>query len=261
MKNTSSVSRAVARLRLRAATEIGKNARTFGAPFVRNRGVLVVGDDFSIASSPVQSHLVVERGARLVIGRGVVIGSGAAVSCASEIAIGDGVHVGRGVLVMDSDFHDAEAMGSPGASAPISIGAGAFLGDRVVVLKGAVVGAGARIGQDSVVSGVVPPGAFATGVPARTRRESAASSADLEERVHAIVAETFEVARALEPGDGPSTLARWDSLGALRLLLALEEDFGLRLAEDALARVTNVGALVELVAAALDSGRRAVDAT
>ena len=252
MKEATFAQRAIARVHLRAATALGRNARTHGKPFVQNRGELHVGDDFRLVSTPVQSHLVVARGARLVIGKGVAIGSGAAISCASEITIGDGVRIGRAVVVMDSDFHDAEAMASPGASAAIVIGAGARIGDEVVILKGARIGEGARIADASVVSGVIAPGAFASGVPARVRRVSSVGTSNVEERIHAIVADTFELDRALDPSDGPATIARWDSLGALRLLLALEEELGVSLAENALSHVANVGELAAVVTAALD---------
>jgi len=278
MKEATFAERATARIHLRAASALGRNARTHGKPFVQNRGELRVGDDFRLVSVPVQSHLVVARGARLVIGKDVAIGSGAAISCAHEITIGDGVRIGRAVVVMDSDFHDAEAMASPGASAAIVIGAGARIGDEVVILKGARIGEGARIADASVVSGPIPAGAFASGVPARVRRESAARtsaslsfegrspsssadprraplrsvSLDVEARIHAIVADTFELDRAPDPSDGPATIARWDSLGALRLLLALEEELGVRLAENALTNVANVGELAAVVTAALD---------
>lgn len=251
MKKATSFERAVARVRLRAATSVGPGARTTGAPFVKNRGTLTIGDDFVFASSPAQSHLVVERGAALEIGRGVTIGCGAAISCASHVRIGDGARLGRGVMILDSDFHEAEAMGSSGAAAPIEIGDGARLDDDVVVLKGARIGAGAHVAAASVVSGTIPDGAFASGVPARVRREGAtATSADLEDRVRALVAETFDLARDIDPADGPATIARWDSLGALRLLLALEEDLGVHLAEDALTKVGSVADLVAVVASA-----------
>ncbi|HEY1956347.1 MAG TPA: phosphopantetheine-binding protein [Polyangiaceae bacterium] len=249
MKNATLLERAAARVHLRAADALGQDARTQGKPFVQNRGELAIGDHFRIASRPVQSHLVVARGARLVIGRDVAIGSAAAISCSSEITIGDGVRIGRGVVIMDSDFHDTESMGSPGASAAIVIGAGACIGDEVVILKGARIGDGARIAAASVVSGIVPAGALASGVPARVRRDATAPSGDVETRVVAIVAATFDVDH-VDPADGPATLAHWDSLGALRLLVALEEDLGVRLAEDALSGVADVASLVRVVESA-----------
>ncbi|HUO67332.1 MAG TPA: phosphopantetheine-binding protein, partial [Gammaproteobacteria bacterium] len=63
----------------------------------------------------------------------------------------------------------------------------------------------------------------------------------------------FDVQRPLEPSDGPAQIVRWDSLGSLRLLLALEDEFGLHLPEDALYGVSSVAAVVGVVDSALDA--------
>jgi acyl carrier protein len=49
---------------------------------------------------------------------------------------------------------------------------------------------------------------------------------------------------------GPADIPQWDSLGALRLLVALEETFGITLAEDAFRSVRTVRDLVGQVEAA-----------
>ncbi|NJL84318.1 MAG: acyltransferase [Chloroflexaceae bacterium] len=49
----------------------------------------------------------------------------------------------------------------------ITIGDDVWLGCNVIVLDGAVIGSGAVIGAGAVVSGNIPPGAIAVGVPAR----------------------------------------------------------------------------------------------
>ena len=250
MKTPSRLAELAARLRLSGASRVGARPRVVGAPFVRNRGRLEIGDDFVLWSSPIPSHVDVARGAHVVIGHDVVIGSGAGIACASEIRVGDGVRIGRRVLLMDSDYHAAGAMKDADEPAPIVIEPGARLDDRVIVLKGARVGAGAHVTEGSVVSGVVQPNARVSGVPARVRADGEIVSGDLEERVAAIVAATFELPR-VDASDGPSTIARWDSLGALHLALALEDSLGVRLDDDALASATSVAALVDLARSAV----------
>jgi len=62
-----------------------------------------------------------------------------------------------------------------------------------------------------------------------------------------LLAETFDLHKTLEPNDGPAQIVRWDSLGTLRLLLALEDEFGLHLPENALYGVTSVSAVIDVI--------------
>ena len=248
MSVVSRIRTALTTARLRDANRVGKNARTAGAPYIKNRGAIEIGDDFFISSEPVVSHIVASRGARVSIGNGVTIGSGAAIASEAEIRIGNNVRIGRNVMILDTDFHDAVSMDGPGTAVPVVIEDDARLDDGVVVLKGARIGKGAWIGASSVVSGVVPPGAFAVGVPARVRRDKKArDTGDVAERVRAVIAETFDLHKPLEPSDGPAQIVRWDSLGTLRLLLALEDEFGLHLPENALYGVTSVTGVIEVI--------------
>jgi acyl carrier protein len=157
------------------------------------------------------------------------------------VRIGDGVRLGGFVMIMDTDYHDRRDFHAPSPSLPVIIEDGARLGRNVTVLKGAHIGPGAWIGPGSVVSGTVPPGACASGVPARVFRGAAGATGGpssflgegdpgLLDRVRAVVAETFHVGLP-DPADGPSQIPAWDSLGTLRLLLGLEEAFGVVLPE------------------------------
>ena len=248
MSVVSRIRSALTTARLKGATRVGKNAHTAGAPYIKNRGTIEIGDDFFVSSAPIVSHIVVSRGARVSIGHGVTIGSGAAIASEAEIRIGNNVRIGRNVMILDTDFHDATSMDAPGTAVPVIIEDDARLDDGVVVLKGARIGKGAWVGASSVVSGVVPAGAFAMGVPARVRRDKKTRDVgDVSERVRAVIAETFDIHKPLEPTDGPAQIVRWDSLGTLRLLLALEDEFGLHLPENALYGVTNVNGVIDVI--------------
>jgi acetyltransferase-like isoleucine patch superfamily enzyme len=238
------ISFATAHVRMRGVTSIGARARTCGSPYVKNRGCIDIGDDFFLSSEPTVSHIVVSRGGRVVIGNGVTIESGTAIACEVGVHIGDGVHIGRNVMILDTDFHDVTSMGSPSAPAPIVIEDGVCLDDGVVVLKGARIGKGASIGPASVVAGVIAMGVFASGVPARVHGQKRAGevSGDLTERVRSVIANTFGAAYAVEGG--------WDSLGTLRLLLALEDEFKVHLAEGALFNITSVSTIASVIESA-----------
>ena len=64
--------------------------------------------------------------------------------------------------------------------------------------------------------------------------------------MRAVVAETFGIAPP-DPADGPSRIPAWDSLGALRLLMALEEEFQVVL-PDTVAEAKSVLDLCDAVA-------------
>ncbi len=249
------MARAMAPAYLRSVTTLGARSRLRGAPLVRNRGRITIGDDFRLDSWPVRSHLVAGRRGFIEIGHRVSIGAGAAISSEAHVRIGDGVRLAPAVMIMDSDYHDRKDRFAAAPGSPIVIDDEACLGRNVTVLKGAYIGRGAWIGPGSVVSGPVPPGACVSGIPARAFSGEAKAparshgDADLLERVRQVVGDTFGVTPP-GPGDGPATVPGWDSLGALRLLLALEEEFGIVL-PDALGEAESVLDLSGLVAARL----------
>lgn len=138
-----------------------------GEVVVRDAGRLAIGRRFAISGLPVRSHVVVAPGGTLRIGDGVRIGHGVSISAHSCVEIGDDVVIGPFSIVMDLDYHEIKDRDSRGTPRPVRIGRGVRLGAGVIVLRGAVIGDGARIAAHSVVSRVVPPGVYASGVPAR----------------------------------------------------------------------------------------------
>lgn len=57
-----------------------------------------------------------------------------------------------------------------------------------------------------------------------------------------------EVARPLVAGDSPQTIAEWDSVRQVDVILAVEEAFGIALGTAEIAELKSVGALVALLA-------------
>jgi acetyltransferase-like isoleucine patch superfamily enzyme len=210
-----------------------------GAPYIEVHGSLIVGDDFELRSRPVQSHLVVGKGARLSIGNAVKVGAGAAISCQAQIDVGNGASLGAFCMLMDSDFHVAGASDSAPEPKPISIGAEVRLGHRVVVLPGARIGARVTVAPGSVVSGEVPEGASVGGNPARVRFSGAATID--ESGVPGLIKQVLGLSALPLVGDGPDQIPQWDSLGALRLVLALEEHYQITLLEDEIRAARSIG--------------------
>jgi acetyltransferase-like isoleucine patch superfamily enzyme len=109
---------------------------------------------------------------------------GAVFWCADRIVLGRRVIVSHHVMLADSDFHpidpdlrriDASAI-APGGdldqrppinTRPVIIGDDVWIGIGAIILKGAQIGAGARVLAGAVVTGAVPAGAVVAGNPAR----------------------------------------------------------------------------------------------
>jgi acetyltransferase-like isoleucine patch superfamily enzyme len=241
-----------ARARLHVCDEVGPGARVDGSPTVTNGGTLRIGRSFRFASSPAPSHLVNWEGASIDIGDDVVIGHGAAIAIFAGLRIGDGTRIAPFVAIMDTDFHIVGNRDLHAPMEPISIGARVRIGAHVTILRGSVIGDDAVIDAASVVIGHVAAGARVSGVPAReTVRRDATQNGSVADGVLGVVKRSLGLAEPPSPGDGPATIPQWDSLGGLRLLLALEDSFGVVLSEDEVLRVATVGDLTGIVGRAV----------
>jgi len=65
--------------------------------------------------------------------------------------------------------HPKRRAGTP-RTAPVRIGAGAWIGAQATILPGVTIGEGAVVGAGSVVTRDIPPNVTAAGVPARVIR-------------------------------------------------------------------------------------------
>ena len=238
---------------LRQCTSVGPEPELRGRPEVRNAGKMRIGARFRLSSQPVASHVVTGPEGDLVIGDSVVIGHGAAIACLLKMRIGEGTHIGPFVSLSDSDFHvvgDRNAVPDP---RPVEIGSRVQIGARVTILPGSRIGDGAVVMAGSTVAGVIAAGAVVAGVPARVGAVNAAAgtgaaAGSWADAVRELVQRTLGLAVLPELEQGPAELPDWDSLGALRLLLALEEELGVRLSEKEMVGARRVADLVAFVA-------------
>jgi len=93
-----------------------------------------------------------------------------------------------------------------------------------------------------MVSGPIAAGAVVGGVPARAAGEKGLTDLDLPD----LVMRVLGLAERPELRDGPDEIPQWDSLGTLRLLLAVEETFEVALGEEEMKSARSVAELAEI---------------
>jgi acetyltransferase-like isoleucine patch superfamily enzyme len=110
----------------------------------------------------------------LRIEAGAWIGQDCYFQSAGGIRIGARAGIGPRVIVLTSTHAETPApvpvLDAPLEFGPVDIGPGCDIGVGTILLPGARVGAGAQIGAGAVVTGEIPPGTVAAGVPARVLR-------------------------------------------------------------------------------------------
>src|SRR4051794_15275793 len=120
-------------------------------PTVKNRGGEIVVDSCSFESG---IRFEVYPGATLTIGKGVYLNRNVHIVVAKAVTIGQGVKIGWDTIIMDTDLHGHS--GRPAQAKPVVIEDNAWIGCRVIILKGVRIGAGAIIGAGAVVTKDVP---------------------------------------------------------------------------------------------------------
>ncbi|HEX7095488.1 MAG TPA: DapH/DapD/GlmU-related protein [Acidimicrobiales bacterium] len=110
----------------------------------------------------------------VTIGDGCLLGKGIGIVGHERIEIADNVFTGHFVYVTDQN-HGYEDVDVPiglqlWRNAPVSIGAGSWLGHGAVVLPGTRIGAHTVVAAGAVVSGEFPDHCVLAGVPARVVR-------------------------------------------------------------------------------------------
>ena len=167
----------------RLVAEIGRGTKIRGRIECRHPLASVkIGQDSLVAGV-----LVVEdKNSRLTVGDRVFIGGNSLVDCLHQITIEDDVLISYQVLIMDSDNHSLRASERIGDlkrwrsqeydwsrvnSAPVLICSKSWIGARVIITKGVVIGEGGIVAAGSVVTKDVPPYTIVGGNPARVIRE------------------------------------------------------------------------------------------
>jgi maltose O-acetyltransferase len=109
----------------------------------------------------------------LVVGRGCQIDVGCTLDLEERITLGDRVTIGHEAMLLTSSHEIGPKEHRAGAvvRAPITVGDGAWLGPRCVILPGITIGAGAIVTPGSLVNKDVPPNTRVAGIPAKQVEE------------------------------------------------------------------------------------------
>ena len=109
---------------------------------------------------------------RLTIGSNCFITAPLHIDLNSDVVIGNYVTIGHDVIIVTSAHHigGPERRCGQHAPEPIRIGDGCWIGARVLLLPGVVLGNGSIIAAGAVVSSNVEPHSIVGGVPARLIR-------------------------------------------------------------------------------------------
>ena len=171
------------KIKFRAYGITYSSIRTSGVPyvFVGKHGHFTIGENFAmnncIAGNPIGCYerctFFVAPECCIEIGNNVGISQSALVSYAS-IKIGNNVKIGGGTSLWTTDFHSLNPEIRKGPfdlqnrkSLPIIICDNAFIGAKVIILKGVTIGENSIIGAGSVVTKSVPANEVWGGNPAK----------------------------------------------------------------------------------------------
>ncbi|KYP13649.1 acyltransferase [Flavihumibacter sp. CACIAM 22H1] len=173
VKYTAAFVRRVNTLLLRwRGVRIGKGAlvgKLVNIP--RNAGSISIGagtyiDDYgALLSYTANGH-----SGRISLGNQIYGNRYLIIDCIESVSIGDGTKIGPFVFITDHNYNTA----IPGkldendlVSSPVTIGKNVWIGAHAVIMKGATIGDSAIIAAGAVVTGAIPAGSKAKGIPAR----------------------------------------------------------------------------------------------
>jgi len=105
----------------------------------------------------------------LVAGRAASIADGAEIYNTSRIELGECAVISQGAYLCGAG-HDYESWNFPLVSAPIVVGAHAWVAARAIIQRGVTIGEGCVIGAGSVVTRDMPAWTVCAGVPCRPIR-------------------------------------------------------------------------------------------
>lgn len=125
------------------------------------------GKNFQVCSSAVLWGLE-----RLYVGKDVYVGQSVVILCADRVEIGDGVLLGPHVVISNGNHRFIDgAYRLENTSAPVSIGAGSWIGAHATIVAGVHIGKGVLVAANACVTKSVDDYDVVGGVPARSLKK------------------------------------------------------------------------------------------
>jgi len=150
--------------------ELAADTVVVGRILAPGKGLVRVGAGVRLDASQAPILLMAFPGAEIVLGDGVVIESGASIEAVSSVRIGARSRLGAFSMILDNSFHHLEGDRNVlPQSHPVVLEEDVLVGPRSIVLPGAHLGRGTRVGPCTVLSRRTPPGAVVAGHPAVIR--------------------------------------------------------------------------------------------
>ncbi len=147
-------------------------------PYISGSGDVRIGNDVTIAGKVSMLLAWRESPATISIGDNTYIGHNALVSAALSVSIGANCLLSNDVTILDSPGHpidpELRRRGIPPLTEdirPVTIGQNVWIGLGTLILPGSSIGDNSVIAARSVVTGSIPPGVVAAGVPARVIKQ------------------------------------------------------------------------------------------
>ena len=149
---------------------------------------------------------------------------------------------------MICDVEDDGSSGWRRSERPIVIGRNARIGSKVTLLPGTYIPDGAEIAAGSVISGTFEPESAARGKEsASVSRAPAVPASDVAQRIARLVSVVFNRIGAAPPSLELERISGWGAGSALRLLLAIEKEFGTTIPDEEWLAIRSLGDLVATV--------------
>jgi acetyltransferase-like isoleucine patch superfamily enzyme len=163
MKDTFPVvalGRLVVRLKLTplvtgSRVRLGDGVHVEGRVWLPGPGRVQIGRGVRLVGRRAAIELNAHAGAEIVIDDDVVIEDGTSIEATRSVRIGPRTRIGSFCRITDDHFHN-ERERFAGSSVPVAIGGDAVVGHHALVLPGAQMGGGARLGPSAVLSFPLP---------------------------------------------------------------------------------------------------------
>jgi acetyltransferase-like isoleucine patch superfamily enzyme len=130
-----------------------------------------LGHGVTLTGNIVPLEFLSYTGARISVGDHTFINYGSSISAYKQVKIGRHCLLGHHTLIVDRNEHGVERREVVPPPAEVIIEDHVWIGSRVIILPGVVVGHHSVIGAGSVVTRDIPANCLAVGNPARVVRQ------------------------------------------------------------------------------------------